>query len=413
MKSSTNRRVIIALGALVVSGSLFILPSGDTTTNASHTPGTPQFKPSIEFKLCNDLPSNFDGPELLQGAGGACVENSAQDGNPDLTFDFAIPAGDLNFSPDTLILTLSDEFAIAADADMPNGYVVGGIDATISLAFSANPCDNTMNLEFILYDSTTDTNTVIVVPPGEISTLAADGLDAFPGKADQNSPAVTRYPDFTNKLFDPDGSGDATGGFSPVVPHARYAGLTLLAAEWQLFQIVTFAPGALKATFSASEDNKTHPFSRLDAGLGWTSIVVLNNPITAESVPSPNTEFCSLLSVTAALLGSVDTTGDTVGDTDRLTSPAAVGGIDGEGTQLAQLYVLSQRDLDGDGIEHSLDTCPHVANVEDPYTTAGPDLDALDSACDPNASQTNTDGVIDIFDVNILDPYFFTTCVPT
>ena len=92
MKSSTNRRGIIALGALVVSGSLLFLPSGDTTTNASHTPGTPQFEPTINYKLCNDLPSNFGGPSELQGGGGACGEVSAQGGNPDLTFDFNLPA---------------------------------------------------------------------------------------------------------------------------------------------------------------------------------------------------------------------------------------------------------------------------------------------------------------------------------
>ena len=62
----------------------------------------------------------------------------------------------------------------------------------------------------------------------------------------------------------------------------------------------------------------------------------------------------------------MDTDGDTTADTDRLTSPVAVGGIDGKGTHLAQLYALSIRDLDEDGIDNSLDTCPNDnANVED------------------------------------------------
>jgi hypothetical protein len=62
-------------------------------------------------------------------------------------------------------------------------------------------------------------------------------------------------------------------------------------------------------------------------------------------------------------------------------------------------FHTSARDLDGDGIENSLDTCPYTANVDgDPRTTAGPDADMIDSACDPtpgvdtNAGDHDLDG---------------------
>ncbi len=363
-----------ARAALVgICAALFVLSSAGSV-RAFHTAGSPRFEPTFSAKLCNALPVTFQGPAPLPGGGGACVENRAQGGNPNLTFQVDLPAGHLNFSPDTFILTLSSQFVVASGSAIPNGTVIGGFAATVRLALFANPCSNTVPMDFILYDSTIITGNVVLGPP---STLARDGGDGYPGKADANSYAVSLYPSITKAFFDPDGPGPTPS----VVPRARYAGLTQVAGQWQLLQVVVFDPGALKAAFRIP-GNKTHPFARLDAGLGWTIVVMLNDPLAATGTASAVTEFCSPLSATGMLLGAP-------GGVARLTSPTAVGGIDGQGTQLTQLYMMSLRDLDKDGIDNGLDSCPHLANTEDPYTSAGPDGDMLDSACDPTpASNT-------------------------
>ncbi len=373
--------------ALGVIGILLLLARGSPSADASHTPGSDKFSPTIDAKLCNDLPATFGGPALLHGSGGTCTDNRAQGAHPDLSIHYALPPGNLNFSPDTFILTQSGEFGMASDASIPNGTTIGGVTASISAGFLNNPCTNTIPAEFILYDATTDTSNTVFVSPDNFSNLATDGGDAFPGKADASSPAVVKYPSSTRDFFDPDGLGPATS----VVPYSRYAGLTQIAGAWELLQLVTFSPGALKAAFrAAGASNSTHPFTRLDSTLGWTMVVLLGDPFPSHGTPSPVSLFCSPLTVVSGLLGRVDTNADGVADTNRLTAPATVGGIDGEGTQLMRLYTLSYRDLDGDGIENKMDTCPAVANVEDPYSSSGPDHDGIDSACDPTpASDTN------------------------
>ena len=180
-----------------------------------------------------------------------------QSARPDLTFDLDIPSGNLNFSPDAFILTLSGEFDIAADIDIPDKTVVAGVTETSRLGLTNAPCGNTVGSEFILYDATADPGNLLVITPSTI--VAFDGDDPYNGKADGFSPVVVRYPDFNNRFFDPDGSGDASGGYAPVQPHARYAGVSGISGEWQLLQLFVFQPGALKAAFDANPANAAHP----------------------------------------------------------------------------------------------------------------------------------------------------------
>jgi hypothetical protein len=363
--------------------SLFgLAPSG--TSTASHTPGAPRFEPTAGFKLCNDLRANFVGPAPLQGGGGACAENDTQAAKPDLTLDFDLPRGHLNVAAEAFVFTLSGEFAIAADSEIPDATLVGGASAQAELGLLNGPCNSTVQSEFILYEATTDIDESIDVAPHAVAILIEDGTDTYEGKGDSSSPLVSRYPGFNNRFFDPDGTGDWTAGYSPVPPHSRYVGATKIQDEWQLLQVFVFQPGALKAAFDANPANSTHPFSRLHSTLGWTMVLLLNDSAGYSSFPSAVNDWCSSLSLTGMLLGRVDVDGNGVPDTDRLTSPATAGGIDGEGTHLAQLYTLSIRDADGDGIDNSLDTCPYVANQEDPWSTNAPDYDGLDSACDPS-----------------------------
>jgi hypothetical protein len=217
--------------------------------------------------------------------------------------------------------------------------------------------------------------------------MATDGGDAFHGQADRNSPVVTKYPDCIMKMFDPDGDGinndgnPATLGDQPVQPRARFAGLTQVppGGDWQMLNNIEFDPGALKAAFKANSGTTNHPYTKLDASLGFTNVVVLNDPTTVILQPNPISDFCTVLATRGMLKGRIDTNGDTIPDINRVTSPAT------PGSYMVQLRTQSYRDADRDGIENSFDTCVWTANTaaENPYSSSGPDTDMLDSACDP------------------------------
>jgi hypothetical protein len=317
-------------------------------------------------------------------------EDFSPGANPDFGFTWDMPSGDYNFS--TYASFVSDGFSIAADADIKDGTVVGGNRTATTLGTFTNPCNNTLNPSFILYDSTTDTsNTVDALPegtPDRFSNLKTDGGDAFPNQADANSPAVLKYPSFLNTLLDPDLEypGGLNGPEPPISPHARYTGLTKISNDWIFFTILVFEKTDL-APFVNDPNNATHPFARYgrnpDAA-GWVHILILQDPSQIVASPSSISDFCTPMVADIMLLGQVDTDGDTVADTNRQTSPAANTGIDGEGTHPLLLYALSLRDTDGDGFENSIDTCPFAANIDDPRSTDGDDNDMIDPVCDPD-----------------------------
>ncbi len=387
---STFRPTAVLLLPLTV---LLLLGSGGMPghTYAQWIPGTPQFQPTFDIKLCNDLSPGFSGPAPLPGAGGACTPDTTPSGNPDVTITFNIPYGHMSYDQGYYVTSLAD-FTVAADAAIPDGTAAGGVErTTATFGLMATPCDNTIPPDFIWWDSTTDniTSVIGVSPegtPDRFATMAIDGGDAYFGQANANSPIVTGYPHTLNRFFDPDGSGDATGGFSPVTPHARYAGLTQVppGGDWQMLQAVVFAPGDLQAAFSSNPNTLNHPFAKLISDLGYTTVVVRNDPTARIIHAEPISDFCSPLNSQEMLLGMVDTTGNGVGDTPRLTSPAST-------SHMAQVRTQSLRDADGDGIENNFDTCAWTANTDDPYTTNGVDTDMLDPACDPDPGIKNDD----------------------
>lgn len=398
MRGTSGALHRLIAGAALSATCAFLVAVASGGTSAQWIPGTPQFQPAFDVRLCNALSASFDGPAILQGGGPDCAPDTAPGGNPDLSAIVSVPPGHHNVVPDYLVATLDDAFAVADDAAVPDGTVVGGLRRAIGVGLDNAPCSAVASSEFILYDATTDITSVFSVQSegtlDRFSTLAADGGDSFDGKADSNSPVVSHYPDISNRYFDPDADGvdtdgnPATVGDQPVRPHARYAGLTQLPAAggWQLAQLFVFEPGELAVAFSANAGSRTHPFAKLTGGstslvdFGYTTIVVLNDPTEARPSPSSVNDFCSPLSLETALLGRVDTDGDTSPDTNRLTAAVWYGGYK------ASIRTQSLRDNDGDGIENALDTCPGTANSGDPYADAGPDGDMLDSACDPTPS---------------------------
>ena len=224
-------------------------------------------------------------------------------------------------------------------------------------------------------DPRASTNIAYTQPQGTADRFARWGTSpigvgggtpvAYTGaNADADNIAFKNYPAFLLDLFDADGPA---GGGKPLVPLAVYGGISKLAGTVSTpIYIVTFEPGALAAEFYPP-----NPLGRATANLGYASQTVLYDPTQANPNPSPITAFCST-SVATALNA-------TVGGVTRATNPAA-------GTHLNLAWVASERDLDNDGIENALDTCPKDVNIDgDPRETGNnPDGDMLDSVCDPN-----------------------------
>jgi hypothetical protein len=442
MYLSALRRISVGL-ALVAAFVLVLSLASSDGTNASHTPGVRTFSPTYDVLLCNALPASFSGPaELVPNAGGTetndCPHdpnNSAEDGddvanpgpgappydcddnidndadtktdeedddcratrsaalgsNPDSTTNLIWPAGNLNYSQGVLMTTTDPEWDVAAAADIPEGQVMGGLISVTTLGLAANPCSNTIVPNFIFWNASVDgVGDVVVASPEGTSDrwlTIMDDDDGFAGQADADSLIVTKYPDFLLRLFDPDGNGlfdSGSGGYDPVLPHARYAGGTQVppGGDWQALEVLIFEPGQLQAEFLANPDNEGHPYTRMDPELGWTNITVLNDPSIVAASVSAISDFCTTLSPPLVTLGNP-------GGNPRLTAPSIApgggngAGIDDEGTYLNRVYVMSIRDTDGDGLENALDTCPFLDNIDDPYTTSGVDADMIDPACDP------------------------------
>ena len=395
----TLRRFFIGGVIAAVLIAFSSLPGG-----AVHADGT--FDTSVEYFFCNQLPPGFGGPAPLPG-NPACTGNFTPGAHPDWGFTWTIPDGDYNFS--TFAAFMSDEFSIAADADIDDGTVVGGNITAPRLGLASNACNNLIQPNFILYDSTTNTsNTVDALPEGtkdRFSNLQTNGGDAFPASADANSPAVLKYPSFLNTILDPDLDypGGPNGPEPPISPHARYTGLTKVSNEWIFFTMLVFEKTQLDP-FVDDAHNATHPFARYGRNpdeAGWVHIFILQDPMERVASTSIISDFCTPMVADTMFLGQV--TDISHGTVNRLTSPAANGGIDGEGTHLLLLYALSLRDTDGDGLENSFDTCPFAANVDDPRVTAGADGDMIDPACDPNPNPP-PENAFDFDDDDFLNP---------
>ncbi len=195
-------------------------------------------------------------------------------------------------------------------------------------------------------------------------------------KATADNIAFKNYPEFLLDLFDADGPA---GGGDPRVPLAVYGGISKVSGDSIPVYIVVFEPGALAAEF-----DEPNPLGRATTNLGYASQTVLSDPTATAASPGAVRAFCST---------SVATTlSATVGGVTRATNPGA-------GTHFNLAWAASLRDVDNDGIENGLDTCPFTRNT-DPYprTAIGdPDGDLIDAACDPDGiGDTTTNAGSDV-----------------
>lgn len=408
--------VLAFLGALILG--ILVSSSGQSAEAFGN------FNPRYTQTLCNNVDWTKTALEDVIGDGsGGCTELTDVSDNPDVSTLFEIDSGELNFC---CVITFSPEAATIAAGDtiggMAVGDIVGAISSATTLGLTMGPCSpgSPVTVEFVFFngalpndpaDPRASTN-IIEIDSGLAENAVSAGVPdhnvpAFPeGVGNRWNPLVTAgvsgdnelaagtsdfiqfYPEHLLNIFDPDfipGVGDnadvgtAATNEKPLVPHARYVGLTIVAGDWIALEFVQFAPGDL-AAYSAVAIQAQNPFSRLESSsLGWPSVTLLEDPSEVRVAPSAIGDFCSPLTTKTMFKG-------VVGGVDRYTNPSTAG------TYASYYYDASLRDTDLDTYENAFDPCPYIANVQDGRATNsdGSDTDAIDSACDSNGPYPGT-----------------------
>ena len=418
---------------VIVAVLAFLLATPDSTVQARFN-----YSYAITTKYCNALPSAA--PFTTFGIGGnpACT-------NPvptalaatTTTTRLDIPVGELNFS---LVATfIPPDATVTPGTSIPVGDIVGGLESAATLGIGNGECGTGVPVPFILYnvalpdnpaDPRASGNIYVPYPEGTSSdqsgitdpetgnpsgtiirgrfengvpaTTSSELLDGVADIAPGSSLAFQEYPDFLLDLFDPDWNPvtppidgpDAdpgvlntnNGSAKPVLPLAVYGGITAPQPaddDWIPLYFLVFDKGALPAGGFAPP----HPFGSLVSSLGYANITVLTDTSEVVADISLITDFCSSLLTNTMLLGT-----SVPGGVVRGENPAAGSGR--QGTHLGLTFTNSLRDLDNDSFENDLDTCPSLANIDNPQTTTGADLDMLDPACDPDPNLNEAGGPI-------------------
>jgi hypothetical protein len=337
---------------------------------ASHDASAAPFGPSLDFKMCNGLASDFPTTESgsvdadLAGDPG-CIDTPIPAYTADdSTSTFNIPAGSSNLG--SWLVTNTTGY-VAADAAIPDGEKVGGLRLDSTLSLLNGNCATSLIEEFILYDAETTGATVNPASEGildRFSNLVTDADDD--GFADPDSPGITSNIGMYEEIFTPEG-----GVYIP--PLARYTGISRipLGEYWQIVSVFIFEAGALDAfaTDAADEPNQLGRVSHAPS-TGYVSITIVGDPTAVQVAPSPIHEFCSPVTSKTMLLGQ------TPNGSTRYTTPRP-------GTLGYSAFTFGERDADGDGVANSEDGCPFVSG------SADADLDAIPDACDPTPG-TNT-----------------------
>ncbi len=388
--------VKLAVFAAIVAAAPFVL--------SSDANGAGQYNTVSSYKFCNGLPNPFPasiigGDADLNGGGAGCANPSpiANDTAYDVTAFYDVPSGHYNFGSGVVGMTNSAGF-VAADAAIPDGQKVGGLESQTTLGLLNGPCTTPLIVDFIFYESTTNTaNTIAPAAEGTPDRFANLKTDANGDNfADSTSPFVSQYPTFYNPGFDPDLQfpGGPDGAKPPIAPRARYTGMTRVppaTGDWIILSFFQLTSGQL-ADFDTDPNNKFSQLARLarqgvPAGtIGHDSynlsFSILQDPTAVQASPSPITDFCSPLGVRTMLKGMTPG-GQTRGKTGLVNS-----GVNGGNTHLYVNYSFSLRDADDDGLENAVDTCPYNAN-----SGADGDSDGIDNACDPpGGANTDEDG---------------------
>jgi hypothetical protein len=286
----------------------------------------------------------------------ASVSDPTAGANTDVTTDFGIPKGDAQFAV-TSTLT-PPQFTVAKDADVPNGAMVGKLEAVATLGLINQPCTSALPVNVDLLDATTDASAGTVTFDDQFQD--ADGNTLPDG--------VDKYPELLTRMY------------PGLTPRARYFGQASVAGSAVSLNFIIFEPGTTLPGLGA-----------LDPALGYPSVYVLNDNGDPGATPAPNpiTDFCTPLSTKITTFAlTKDNKATTADESGKIvsTNPAAAG------TYTFRSISISNLDADDDGIENGLDTCPF-----DKDTGTDTDSDGIDDVCDPEPTVANTDQDDDLY----------------
>lgn len=262
------------------------------------------------------------------------VNDTAVSANSNIVVDYELD------SPSSLefmhVSFIPPEFGVEDDASVPDGARVGSVSITAAESMNNGPCNNLPFVGYDLLDATTDTGNVL-------SNTPAIPDPGWPGFADADAndleDAIDQYPSFLNTLF------------PGLTPRARSFGWVdaSIATVNRVVNVLVFEPGT-----------NLPGVGPLDPALGYPVVVVAQDP-TAPPQPSPITDQCSFFSLVRQDRGLT---------ADNFSTPANEGGVvyrtnpDTDGTFTFMDYGMSLRDLDSDGIENGLDSCPFDATPD-------------------------------------------------
>lgn len=388
----TAALLILAVAAYMM---MTVSPSQATHLNpVSHQVSGSQYGPTYITQYCNAMPqfgAFASAPWPLGDPN--CTDDLEKNKAMAYTTTLNIPQDDLNFS--TVVTMTPETTGITNNSP---GTLVGGLASVTHLGVGNGACDQVLDIDFVLYSIALPDNlgdprasTNIVFPRAIGADFRFDSWNVGSNdtgttitvtggtNADSSNVFIQNYPSYLLDLFDPDFvPGGSDGTDKPLVPEAVYGGATLIAGHYVPLFFASFAPGGL--------EDLPLPLGSTDginAAMGRPSVAVLNDPVAVEASKSLVTDFCSELNTITTILPNTH------------TSPDA-------GTQYAVAYSASQRDLEQDTYENSLDSCPKDVNLGNPRDNldlgADADQDRIDDVCDGDNTTT--------FNVNVDDDGF-------
>jgi hypothetical protein len=309
---------------------------------------------------------------------GASVTDPTPETPSDVIANFDLPEGDVNFA--AVVSFIPPEWGVVKGASIPIGMQTGRLDAQSVLGLANSACNQQLPVQFDMLNASI--NIEDTVPFDDVDE---NNTNDFADDADGNGifDGIDRYPDFLNRVFKDDDTGEI------LQPLRRSAGVTPVAGIPVFLEFLIFPPGTKIPTRGQAQLPS-------EESLGYPSVTVLQNIGDPDSVPEPSiiNDFCTPLATINQSWGQEkDTSGaEPVTKDDGVVF--FVNPKDGDYTWTTAAF--GQRDTDGDTYENSLDTCPLVANVGNPRIPSDGDLDSdgLDAACDPNdavAGGTNSD----------------------
>ncbi len=370
------------------------------TVGTTHADST--YNPVSNVKFCNAMPASFPDPDIAGVP--ACAENLATGAAADNTNFLTYPSGDLNFS--NVVTLAPGTVSINAGTPAAVGTKIGGLHSDTTLGLLNGACSSLVPVNFVFYNvalpdhpldprstggspeagfadangTGASTNIAFPQPQGtndrfafwhvgaQSTGIPADAVTYTGSQASGTNIAIHNYPSYLLDIFDPDWvPGVSDGPAKPLLPKAVYGGISSVTGTAVPLFFAQFSAGGL-STMPA-------PLGLLTMAMGQPSVSVLNDPSASVASTSSITDFCTPLAITTTLLGTSVTGGNV-----RATNPGAAATI------YTQQYNASLRDLDQDGIENALDTCPTIPDAShDPRNPANPsdtDADGIGNSCD-------------------------------